>query len=229
MSRRITAGIAIAVALGTLTACGNGDDEKPSASSTAAATSADAPSGSASAPAPGSGGTAPGSGSAGGTGAAPSGPDGSASPAPDEAAFPADTSPDTATAGKDAQLVLVDVRSAAHDGYDRVVLELSGTGTPGWTAQYAASAARQGSGEQITVDGSALIDINITGSAIPMQGDPTVSAGPIAPSGTSVVKGIFNDGTFEGITHVVLGTDGKQPFRVFFIADPPRVVIDVQT
>lgn len=220
--RRLTAGIAITATLGLLAACGTA--EEPDASSTTTSS----PAGSA----PSSGGSAPGtvpSTPSGPTGTAPSGGGDSASPAPDQAAFPADTSTDVGTASADAQLVLVDVRSAAHDGYDRVVLEFSGPGAPGWTAQYADEASRQGSGEQITVDGSALLDITITGSAIPQEGADTVGAGPIGPSGTSVVKDIFNDGTFEGITHVVLGIDGEQPFRVFALAGPPRVVIDVQT
>lgn len=219
MSRRITAGIAIA-ALGILTACGSTSDDAPATSSSPTAgnaTSSD-PAQSPSTGAEQS--TAP--------PAESSAADASASPAPEEADFPADTSPDTAAASADAQLVLVDVRSAPHDDYDRVVLEFSGPGTPGWTAQYASAASRQGSGEAITVDGAALLDITVTGSAIPMAGDPTVNAGQIAPSGTSSVTAIFNDGTYEGITHVVIGTSGEQPFRVFTIADPPRVVIDVE-
>lgn len=229
MRRRLTAGIAIA-ALGMLTACGSTSDDAPATSSTATGGSATAGNGASSSEPAQSPSSAPGSTGPEQSTAPPaqsSAADASASPAPEEADFPADSSPDTATASADAQLVLVDVRSASHDGYDRVVLEFSGPGTAGWTAQYASAASRQGSGEPISVDGDALLDITVTGSAIPMEGDPTVNAGQIAPSGTSSVTAIFNDGTFEGITHVVIGTNGEQPFRVFTIADPPRVVIDV--
>lgn len=213
MKRRITASIALVVALGALTACGSSSDgESPSTTSGA---------GTASAP----------SGTSESNTAAPSGSaeaDASATPEADEAPFPADASPDTGQASAGAQLVLIDVRSATHDGYDRVVLEFSGPGTPGWMAQYADEASRQGIGGPITVDGAALIDIQVTGSAIPKEGDPTVAAGPIPTSGTSVVTDIFNDGTFEGVTHLVIGISEQKPFRVFTVADPARVVIDVQ-
>lgn len=221
MNRRLAATIGFIVAAGMLAACGSSSDDDSSASSSATA-SQSAPDGSSepSATQPGGSATPPAESSAA---------DASASPDPSEAPFAANTSPDTEQAGVNAQLVLVDIRSAKHSGYDRVVLEFSGTGTPGWTAQYADAASRQGSGEAITVPGKALLDVNVTGSAIPAEGQPTVNAGSITPSGTSTITGIFNDGTFEGITHVVLGTSGEQPFRVFAVANPPRVVIDVQS
>lgn len=224
MTRRLNTSIALIVAIGALAACGTSENDDSASSSTTASTSAQASSGSESTSAtPESSGPAE-----SGAPAESSAADASISPAPPEAEFPGDTNPDTGTASADAQLVLVDVRSATHDGYDRVVLEFSGPGTPGWTAQYADAASRQGSGEAITVDGSTLIDITVTGSAIPAEGQPTVNAGPITPSGTTAVKGIFNDGTFEGITHVVLGVDAQQPFRVYSEANPARVVIDVK-
>lgn len=149
-------------------------------------------------------------------------------PPPDQAAFDADTSPDTATASANAALALVDIRSGAHDGYDRVVLEYSGPGTPGWTAQYVDTATRQGSGQQIKVAGEALLDIAVTGGAHIGDVGVPVPTGELPLSGTSSITGLFNDGMFEGVTHVVLGTSGEQAFRIFALADPPRVVIDVQ-
>lgn len=154
--------------------------------------------------------------------------DASVSPEASDAPFPADSSADQAQASADAALVLTAVRSGAHDGFDRIVLELTGPGTPGWTAQYADAAARQGTGEPIDPGGSAVLDITVSGSAIPEEGQATVPAGPISAPSAKVVKGVFNDGTYEGTTHVVIGVDGKHPFRVFAEADPPRVVIDVQ-
>ena len=53
-------------------------------------------------------------------------------PAPDGPPFPESTEPQTAEPSGEWDLQLVDVRVGEHDGFDRVVLELSGTATPGW-------------------------------------------------------------------------------------------------
>ena len=144
-----------------------------------------------------------------------------------EPPFPANTATDTEQPSTDAMLVLVDVRTGTHPGYDRVVLEFTGPGAPGWTASYAASAVRQGKGDPITVAGGSILDIVVSGTAYPEGGTGGFPAGAQASSGT-VVKEVFNDGTFEGLTHVVIGTTGQQPFRVYAAQNPPRVIIDVQ-
>ena len=153
--------------------------------------------------------------------------DASVTPTQADAPFVADTKPDTSAASADAALVLTAIRSGVQSGFDRVVLEFSGPGTPGWQAQYAAKASRQGSGEPISPGGTTNLTVLVSGSTIPSAGAATVAAGQIPTSGTSI-KGVFNDGTFEGITQVVLGIATTKPFRVFFVANPPRVVIDVQ-
>lgn len=227
MRRSITAIAAAATGLVLLAGCA-AEPESDSAPASSSAT----PSASESATDPGdeSSSAAPSSGNAqpSDTAAASSSADASASPEPSEAPFAADTSPDTGTASADASLVLTSVRTGAQDGFDRVVLEFSGPGAPGWEAQYTDAASRQGQGDPIDPGGNAILDIRVNGSAIPEPGAATVPAGQISPAGTSVIKGVFNDGTFEGVTHVVLGVDGKKPFRVFSLANPPRVVIDVQ-
>lgn len=213
MNRRLTAITAIALAAGALTACGSSDEEAP-ATATTTATGTPTESFQTSEPP-----------------ASPTesaAPDASLSPAPDEAPFPADTTADTEEASADAQLVLVDIRSGLHEGFDRVVLEFSGPGAPGWVAEYTLNASRQGSGEAIELDGAVMLDILVQGTAYPAEGEEGLMFGDIPTAGTEVIEAIFNDGTFEALTHVVLGIDQERPFRVFSIADPPRVVIDVQ-
>lgn len=215
MNRRLTAITAIALAAGALTACGSSDEETPATPTvTTAATETPTESFQTSEP------------PASPTESTP--PDASLSPAPDEAPFPADTTADTADASADAQLVLVDIRTGLHEGFDRVVLEFSGPGDPGWVAEYTLSASRQGSGEAIELEGAVMLDVLVQGTTYPAEGEDGLSFGDIPTAGTQVIEAVFNDGTFEGLTHVVLGIDQERPFRVFAIADPPRVVIDVQ-
>lgn len=224
MKRSITALVATATGVALLAGCATEPESNNApASSSATSSASESTGGESSSAAPPSGDAQPTD-----TAAASSSADASASPEPSEAPFAADTNPDTGTASADAALVLTSVRTGAQDGFDRVVLEFSGPGTPGWQAEYADAASRQGKGDPINPGGSAILDIQVNGSSIPEPGAATVPAGQITPSGTTVIKGVFNDGAFEGVTHVVLGVDAKKPFRVFSLTSPPRVVIDVQ-
>jgi len=124
-----------------------------------------------------------------------------------------------------AQLVLTDLRTAQHDGYGRVVLEFSGTGIPGWTVNYVNKAVQEGSGQPITVDGDAVLDVFAAGTTYPADG---FYSGPKRVAGDGTVSDVFVGGTFEGDTHVVAGIDGgRKPFRVFTLTNPSRLVIDV--
>jgi hypothetical protein len=52
--------------------------------------------------------------------------------------------------------VLVGVRVTEHEGFDRIVLEFTGTGVPGWAATYVDRAVLDGSGEAVTLGGGAI-------------------------------------------------------------------------
>ncbi|WP_153504267.1 AMIN-like domain-containing (lipo)protein [Cumulibacter manganitolerans] len=221
--RSVSAAAAFGLAAGVLAGCASEPSGTPGASGSASSASRTS-----SSSAPATSGSQGSAAATSGTAAKSSSTDASASPQGSDAPFVADTSPDTATATTDAALVLTAVRSGVQPGFDRVVLEFTGPGKPGWEAKYVDAASRQGSGAAISPGGSAIISIVLTGTTIPQPGQATVPGGPIATSGTTAIKGVFNDGTFEGMTQVVLGIDGKKPFRVFYVANPSRVVIDVQ-
>ncbi|WP_222270269.1 AMIN-like domain-containing (lipo)protein [Modestobacter marinus] len=143
-------------------------------------------------------------------------------------AFPADTSADTSDAASPAGLTLTSVRTGSHDGYDRVVFEFAGSGTPGWRAEYVEGAVAQGSGDPIEVPGAAILQLDLNGISYPYEtGATEVARGPLAASGTDVVQGAFYDGTFEGVAVAWVGTAAETPFRVFALSNPTRVVVDV--
>lgn len=133
---------------------------------------------------------------------------------------------DVQPAPNGSTLILTAARPSVHGAYDRVVLQFSGAGSPGWSAQYATSAATLGKGDPIKVAGAGMIDLMITGTTYPQQGAPALKYGS-AP-GVGVIPEIYTDGWFEGTTHVVLGTAAPgKPFRVFAASNPARLVIDV--
>lgn len=147
-----------------------------------------------------------------------------------QAPFPADRSPDTATASDGARLNVVDMRFGRHAGYDRVVLELAGTGSPGWRVEYVEDPRRQGSGHPVELRGSSYLKVDITGVIYPVAPDGRRYTGPeeILPERSVVVLEADMGGVFEGHRQAFLGLSSREPFRVFSLQDPTRIVIDVQ-
>ncbi|PFG32708.1 AMIN-like domain-containing (lipo)protein [Sanguibacter antarcticus] len=148
----------------------------------------------------------------------------------DAPAFPADTSPDTADPSQDAMLTVTDVRIGRHDGFDRVVYEMGGTGTPGWTVQYVDEAIQDGSGTVIDLAGDGTLKVLISGSAYPMDSgaEPFESSGPVTGAGTVTVTEARGWSVFEGLTDAFIGLESPgHPFRVYLLESPVRVVVDV--
>ena len=51
----------------------------------------------------------------------------------------------------------------------------------------------------------------------------------LQPQGDDGLAELFVGGTFEGTTQVLVGLDGgREPFRVFALTEPSRLVVDVQ-
>jgi hypothetical protein len=144
-------------------------------------------------------------------------------------AFPGTTADQTAENSGEWDLVLMDVRVAEHGSFDRVVLEFAGTGTPGWAVNYVAEAVLDGSGEAVTLDGDAILDIYASGTTWSGSEEDHYS-GPrrFEPENGDAVTAVHVGGTFEGYTQVLVGIDGGPlPFRAFALTDPSRLVVDV--
>jgi hypothetical protein len=144
-------------------------------------------------------------------------------------AFPANTDPDTADASSDASVTVRDIRLGGQDGFDRVVFEVGGTGTPGWDVRYVDAAASQGSGKAIDVAGNAILQVSLTGAGYPYSTGVTEYsvAGPLTAGGTQVISEVVYDATFEGTAMAFVGTKTKAPFRVYLLQNPTRVVLEV--
>ena len=146
----------------------------------------------------------------------------------DAPAFPADTGADTAEASADAAVTVSDIRIGAHDGFDRVVFEVGGTGTPGWDVRYVDAASSQGSGDPVDVAGQAILQVTLTGVRYPYETGVEEYAGPaVTGGGTSAVTEVVFDATFEGTSVAFVGTAAKNSFRVYALDDPTRVVLEV--
>jgi hypothetical protein len=207
----LTAGVATAVLV--LTACSGGDDRDDPGPSTPSPAASSTPDPSASA---GATDTPPGS----------TDDDGSTSAPP----FPANTEPDTSEPSAGAALTVTDVRVGRHDGFDRVVFELGGTGTPGWRVEYVPEAVEDGSGNVVQLDGDGTLQVMISGSGYPTDTGVAEYEGPkpLRVAETDEVEEVLLGSVFEGSTQAFVGTDEVSPFRVYSLTDPTRVVVEVR-
>lgn len=159
----------------------------------------------------------------------------------------AETSPSGAPAwgtGADGQaaadgsaLIISDVRIGSHDdeGYSRFVMEFSGEGTPGWSAQWTDQAHAQGKGDPIDVRGDFTLVVTGTGVTMPISEEQQAVAytEPVRfdfdaadSDDDEGVEEAYLDLAFEDQFQVVLGTD-SQTYRIFTLSNPTRLVIDV--
>lgn len=137
--------------------------------------------------------------------------------------------PDWPSAGGD--LLPTGVRVGDHEGYERVVFDFEGTGTPGWRVEYVDEAVEDGRGEVVDVDGDFTLQVIATGVRYPEGDDETgrVAQGSYDAEDTDLVEEVHVTGIFEGQNQAFIGLDEQAPFRAFTLTDPARLVVDVRT
>ncbi len=123
--------------------------------------------------------------------------------------------------------VLGDVRTGRHEGYDRVVFELDRI--PSYAVEYVDKPVTQcGSGDVVPVAGDAWLEVRLTSAAAHTDaGEPTVKDRE-RKLDLGVARELESTCDFEGHVTWVLGVSHPGKFRVFELADPARLVIDVQ-
>lgn len=144
--------------------------------------------------------------------------------------FVADTSDDTGEGTGTDVGSLVDIRVGAHDGFDRVVLELDGPDVPAWDVGYVDRALGDPSGIVVDVDGDAVLQVLLHPVAYPEFGeDPYDGPQKVSAAATDVVAEAVLSSIFEGELQLFVGVNGgRQPFRVYGMSDPSRIVIEVR-
>lgn len=130
------------------------------------------------------------------------------------------------------RLVLQEVRTGRHEGYDRIVFDHAGQGAPAWYAEYVQEAVEPGSGFSLGMESDAKLYISAVGlvpsNAGEQQGHLEISEGWSDTHGT-----VFNDviTTFvhHGTASYYIGLDAEREFRVSVWQHPdgPRLIVDV--
>ena len=141
--------------------------------------------------------------------------------------LPAATIVDEPTAAAVAPATVVAVRAAAHEGFDRLTVELSGS-SPGYRVAWRTTAPRQcGSGEPVKAAGPAWLELRLDpAQAHDAEGRVSIAGGTEQPRLTAL-RSLELSCDFEGIVSWALGAPRTLPFRVMALSDPPRVVVDV--
>lgn len=122
------------------------------------------------------------------------------------------------------------IRMAVHDGFDRVVLDLTGDEVAlGWFGLYEDAPVEAGSGNPIDFAGNAVLSVPVDGidwlNPHPDRADGSEIGGP---GGTENAVEVLFGVLFEGQQQVFVSVVDRTPYRIFPLSDPARIIIDVQ-
>lgn len=126
---------------------------------------------------------------------------------------------------------LTDVRTARHEGYDRVTFEFRGP-APGYTVGYQERPIlSDGEGAEVDVAGAAVLVARFEpSSSADYEADyEPVYTGPTRiPGEGSTITEVVGTGDFEAVLTWAIGVEAELDFRVDVLEDPNRIVIDVR-
>jgi hypothetical protein len=131
--------------------------------------------------------------------------------------------------GSVARAQITDVRVATHDGYDRIVFEFA-NGIPAYTIEPAIPPfSADGSGQPIDVAGTGFLRITLDGGTKVTPDGEITYAGPtnVEPDFDELTQ-LIEGGDFEAVSTWYAGLATEPCIRVFTLADPSRLVLDIQ-
>jgi hypothetical protein len=125
--------------------------------------------------------------------------------------------------------LLTDVRSARHEGFDRIVFEFATGPLPGYHLEYIDKPVRRcGSGETTVIAGEAWLEVRLDpANAHTPSGAPTIKDRDQELE-LAVVKELEQTCDFEAHVTWVLGAIKPNKYRVLTLDEPLRLVVDVQ-
>jgi len=124
--------------------------------------------------------------------------------------------------------LLIDVRSARHEGFDRVAFEFA-QARPGYHVEYIDKPVRRcGSGEVTAMAGDGWLEVRFhVAEAHTPSGAPTIAMREQRPALT-LVKELEQTCDFEGYVTWVVGVSRPNKYRIITLANPDRIVIDIE-
>lgn len=129
-----------------------------------------------------------------------------------------------------SSLIGDDIRVGAHPCFERVVIELGGTGDfPGWTVEYVDDPVRLGeSDEFVEIAGEATLQVTTRVWMPILEGGGYVGPIRFAPENVVHILELRQIENHEGMCIWTIGLDAEYSFVVDALHDPERLVIDIQ-
>ncbi len=129
-----------------------------------------------------------------------------------------------------------EMRVGRHPCFERFVFQMRGSGDrPGWSVGYRDPLIADPAGFEVDLRGDASLEVVVRVMTVtdyegrPPEWPPFTGATTIVTSGFASLLEVRYISAFEGVTQFGVGLDEQRPFRVFWLDDPPRLVIDVFT
>jgi hypothetical protein len=121
---------------------------------------------------------------------------------------------------------LVAVRAAHHPGIDRVVFEFAGGLPSSRSAAYVSQLVGDASGLPVRIAGLAVLKVRFSSVNAHDSTGRTTAPTRVAYNLPNVMS-VVQAGDFEAVVTYGIGLMSRQPYRMFTLTGPPRVVVDV--
>ncbi len=125
-----------------------------------------------------------------------------------------------------ATTVLKEIHAASHVGFDRVVFKFDGPLPVGRDVSFVPEIIADGSGLPVPVIGKALLSVSFS-PATNHSDSGTIFTDARITMGLPNVIQVVRSGDFEGVLSFGIGLAKREPFHVFTLLNPSRVVIDI--
>jgi hypothetical protein len=124
-----------------------------------------------------------------------------------------------------------DIRTGAHPCFERVVIELAGSGDmPGVRVEYVDDPVHLSPSDQtVDIDGDATLVISVAAWMPSMEGDGYAGPTDFRPTNVAHIEEVRQIENFEGLTAWAIGLDHARDFEVSLLDAPPRIVVDIAT
>jgi hypothetical protein len=132
--------------------------------------------------------------------------------------------------GTVARAQITDVRVGTHDGYDRVVIEFE-DGIPPYILQEATPPLLSDpAGMEMDVAGTSFLNLVMLGGTRVTEEGETTYDGPtdFTPDDFPALAELVESGDFEATSAWYLGLHQASCVRVLTLADPSRLVVDIE-
>lgn len=132
--------------------------------------------------------------------------------------------------GETSNIYPTAVRTAVHDGFERIVIEHAGTGQPSFFTQYTAEPREPGIGTLVDTGSEAYLEVTLSGTTDPLDLPPDMleHGAHLEDLDTQATEAVVSFAPWEATSTYYLGLDQQRPYAVSVLESPVRVVIDIQ-